>query len=98
MQVCPCCQREIPTAKEVREHRRRGWVAWGLSMLVAVLVGVVVAFGLIDYLTVRGQLKVCQRNLAEWQKSKTVGDLVDTNERLRKRSAPAAARKDAQGK
>ena len=98
MGKCGLCQREIPTAKEVRAHRRRCWMAWGLSLVVAVFVGGLLTLGAMEYLTVRAQLKVAQRHLAEWQKVKMVEALVDANERLKGRHIPAAARKDVQGK
>ena len=98
MGKCGLCQREILTAKEVRAHRRRCWMAWGLSLVVAVFVGGLLTLGAMEYLTVRAQLKVAQRHLAEWQKIQMVDALVEANLTLRKRTVPAAARKDAQGK
>ena len=98
MERCGLCRREIPTEKEIRQHRRQLWVAWGLSLLVVAMIASLVTLGATDYLTIRAQLKIAQRHLAEWQKVQMVDALVDANERLKGRPAPAAARKDAQGK
>ena len=98
MGECALCRQEIPTAKEIRQHRWWVLVVWSLSVLVAVLASSVITLGLADYLTIRAQLKVAQRHLAEWQKVQMVDALVEANQQFRKRAVPAAARKDVQGK
>ena len=57
-------------------------------MLVVALVSSVLTLGAVDYLTMRVQLKLAQRHLAEWQKSKRGDGRGDETIRLKKRPVP----------